>query len=142
MANPGPGRYNVDESRTRIKSRSPSCTFGTSPRKTIMTITFSTPGPGEYDPVTTKFKHRGPTYQIGLKFSPRRDITPGPGTYDKREDSLSSSSSANCNSFRFPQARRQTMQEVSILEKIPGPGAYNADTINSSFSTMKGISMA
>ena len=34
------------------------------------------------------------------------------------------------------------MQEVSILDNNPGPGSYLTDTMNSSFSTLKGISMA
>jgi hypothetical protein len=65
LLNPGPGRYNSNESFSRLHSRSPSFTISKAER--TMTVTFMTPGPGDYDANKNVVMTKGPTFRIGLK---------------------------------------------------------------------------
>ena len=117
MSNPGPGRYYSFESEARVKSRSPSCTIGRAPR--IMTVTFLTPGPSDYNLNKDTIMTRGPTYRIGLKTSPKREnIGPGPAKYNPESSSLTRKSAT------IGDTKRGIID--SKPERSPGPGDYNA----------------
>jgi hypothetical protein len=106
LLNPGPGNYESEIQKNRLKSKSPSCTIGNTKRNTFLTITFSTPGPGNYNQDTSSVSKRGPTYKIGVKISPKRDHTPGPGSYHTMDSPRFSQTPGGKGSMKFSESRR------------------------------------
>ena len=64
MNNPGVGKYDIATSKDKVKAKSPKCTIGNSRRPSIISITFITPGPSDYNVNFEVNKTRGPTFHI------------------------------------------------------------------------------
>ena len=84
-----------------------------------------TPGPGQYQP-TTKNRPSSVQYTMRAKPYPKeRDITPGPGNYNLRNDK-----ELMVPSYRFGNDKKRGL-EREYSKYVPGPGnyEYNADAL-------------
>ena len=116
-------------SKDKLRTKSPVCTIGNSPRFLSPKKIQATPGPSDYSYDLNVTKCRGPAFHIQTKMSPKRDDnSPGPGSYNS--DRSISSKRAGSSSYRFGSSRRVSIDDNEQC-KTPGPGRYDTSLLNS-----------
>lgn len=115
---PGPGAYSIPQDI----QNGPKYTMSKKNRLIDEAEKFGFPGPANYKPL--KKSNSCFYYSFGLKTKPKeRDITPGPGNYNIRQEKA-----LKKPSYIFGREKRE---ERNMIRKTPGPGKYeyNADPV-------------
>ena len=119
---PGPGSYSMPD----IFAKGPKYTMSSKAGAFDPSKTSFTPGPGQYYPSTNN-RPSSVKYTMRAKPYPKqRDITPGPGNYNLRNDKY-----LNVPSYKFGNDKKRGLINENS-KYYPGPGnyEYNADVLH------------
>lgn len=120
--NPGPGQYSIPDNF----ANGPKYSMATKAGAFDPTKTSFSPGPGQYQPGNSN-RPTSVKYTMRAKpYSKARDITPGPGNYNLRNEKQ-----LMVPSYKFGNDKKRGL-EYEGSKYVPGPGnyEYNADLLH------------
>ena len=127
--NPGPGSYNADAAKTKLRPGTSTAKIGTTKRKDLWIPedknALGAPGPGTHTQSYSSFSQTKNKFSFAGGRKEKRNDNPGPGQYNLPDKKLSQSNSA---AVKIGLQKKPELWQDSTKNDLPGPGNYMATT--------------